>query len=136
MVTSLQQQTKQLGLEQNITFHGYVSDLEEVFSQFSTLIVMAKEGMSLTAIESLCAGRRVILPKDGCFPEIYGDCSAVSFFLPDATDAEIADLIVNKISHGLDEETQKSAREYFEQHFSPDVIAGQLIDCYKDLLSR
>jgi glycosyltransferase involved in cell wall biosynthesis len=133
---SLRKQIQQLGLEQNITFHGYVSDLEKVFSQFSSLILMAKEGMSNVAMETLCAGRSLILPNDGCFPEIYGQCSAVSMFPPDATDVDIADIVAETIADGLDDTTRTAAREYYEQRFSPKVIANQLIDCYKDLLSR
>ena len=133
---SLRQQTRQLSLEQNITFHGYESDLEKAFSHFSSLIVMAKEGLSLTAVEALCAGRSLILAKDGLFPEVYGECPAVSMFAPDATDAEIAEVVVNSIANGLDDSTRKAARDYYEQRFSPEVVAKKLIECYKDLLTR
>ena len=115
---SLREQARQLGLEENITFHGYESDLEKVFSQFSTLIVMAKEGLSLSAVEALCAGRSLILPRDGCFPEVYGECRAVWMFSPDAADVEIADMVVERLARGLDDPTRQAAREFFEERFS------------------
>ena len=133
---SLRKQTEQLGLEGNITFHGHESDLEKVFSQFSTLIVMVKEGLSLAAVETLCAGRSLILPRDGCFPEIYSECRAVGLFSPDATDVEIADMVAERLLRGLDDATRKAAREFYEERFSPNVVADQLIACYQDLLGR
>ena len=131
---SLREQTRQLGLEGSVTFHGYVPDLEKVFSQFSTLIVMTKEGLSLSAVEALCAGRSLILPRDGCFPELYGKCRAVGMFSPDATDVEITDIVVETLTRGLDDDTRKAARKFFEERFSPKVVGEQLIACYQDLI--
>ncbi len=131
---SLREQTRQLGLEGSITFHGYESDLEKVFSQFSNLIVMAKEGLSLTAVEALCAGRSLILPRDGCFPEVYSECRAVGMFEPNATDIQIAEMVVETLARGLDDTTRRAAREFFEERFSPKVVGDQLIKCYQDLM--
>jgi glycosyltransferase involved in cell wall biosynthesis len=134
METSLKEQALKLGIGQTITFHGYEVDLNKIFSQISATIVMAKEGLSLTTVEALCAGRCIILPNDGAFPEIYGECKVATMFEPDAVDTIIADCIVNTLKTALNPSTREAARIFFEEHFSPEVVSGQLVKCYQDLL--
>jgi len=132
----LRESVKKSGLEKNVTFHGYQPDLEKVFSQVSILIVMAKEGLSLAAVEALCAGRSVILPSDGLFPEVYGNCSAIDFFAPDASDDELSEFIVQSMSRASSETKREAAIKYYEENFSPEVVGRKLLECYQDLVDR
>lgn len=131
---SLREQARQLELDKRITFHGYEANLTKVYSQVAAMIVMAKEGLSLTTVEALCAGRPVILPRDGCFPEIYGESMVSQMYEPDATDSEVADTIVEALVVALDDSAREAARDFFEEKFSSAVVCDHLINCYQDLL--
>ena len=55
-------------------------------------------------------------------------------FSPESTDVEIAEMIAEILAKGFDDSTRKTARGYFEERFSPKVVGGKLIACYRDLI--
>jgi len=132
----LRRYVRRNNLERNVVFHGFERDRTKIFSLFSMLVVLIEEGQCFAVAEALASGREVVLMSHGCFPELYGDCKAVHMLSPEASDAEIAQILVKllTISELLNEDMRSAARAHFDRHFSPELAGKNLMTCYETLL--
>jgi len=71
----LEHQARTLGLQQRVTFHGYISDhqLEELYSNASLFLMPAWQGYGLPALEALLRHIPVVLHRQSGVSEILQD---------------------------------------------------------------
>lgn len=72
----LKKQVTKLGIEQQVQFHGYLSDLDlvKLFSESFALVQPSLfEGFGLTGVEAMASGLPVIASDIPIFKEIYGN---------------------------------------------------------------
>lgn len=72
----LREQTRSLGLEDRVTFTGYVpdADLVHLYHAAACLVLPSRdEGFGLPVVEAMACGRPVIASRGGALPEVLGD---------------------------------------------------------------
>ncbi|MDB9373527.1 glycosyltransferase family 4 protein [Nodularia sphaerocarpa] len=126
---TLQQQVKELGLEDNVKFLGFLPDAQLPLAyQAAELTVMPSqcfEGFGLAIIESLACGTPVLCTPIGGMPEI------LSSFSPDliTTSAEasaIAEKLAQILLGNLSIPSRSACREYAVNNFDWQHITQQV----------
>ncbi|WP_414527226.1 glycosyltransferase family 4 protein [Nodularia chucula] len=126
---TLQQQVKELGLEDNVKFLGFLPDAQlPIAYQAAELTIMPSqsfEGFGLAIIESLACGTPVLCTPIGGMPEI------LSSFSPDLiTDSSEAPAIAEKLAQillgNLAIPTRQACREYAINNFDWQQIAQKV----------
>ena len=117
--SALEQQCRQLGIADRVSFTGWRVDLARIYSDLDVLVVSSDgEGLPLPAIEAMAASCPVVATRVGDVPDLITD--GVDGRLVPAKDAEaIADTIIDLLRHreaaksiGLN--AMASARERFD----------------------
>ena len=117
--SGLEQQSRQLGIEDRVSFTGWRVDLARIYSDLDILVVSSDDGGTpLTAIEAMAASCPVVATRVGGVPDLITD--GVDGRLVPAKDAEaIADAVIDLLGHrevakciGLN--AMASARERFD----------------------
>ncbi|NTW18268.1 MAG: glycosyltransferase family 4 protein [Nostocales cyanobacterium W4_Combined_metabat2_030] len=125
----LQQQTKELGLENNVTFLGFLPENDlPVAYQAADLTVMPSqsfEGFGLAILESLACGTPVLCTPVGGMPEI------LQGFSPDLiTETITVESIANKLSQVMLEKlplpSREECRNYTIQNYNWTNISQQV----------
>ncbi|MDJ0732510.1 MAG: glycosyltransferase family 4 protein [Nostocaceae cyanobacterium] len=127
--TTLQQQVRELGLNDHVKFLGFLPDeLLPVAYQAANLTVMPSqsfEGFGLAIVESLACGTPVVCTPVGGMPEIIkpfspdlitADCEAVTIA------EKLEQLFLGKIS----KPSRKLCHQYAVENFNWDKIAQQV----------
>lgn len=126
---TLQQQVKELGLEENVKFLGFLPDAQlPIAYQAAELTIMPSqsfEGFGLAIIESLACGTPVLCTPIGGMPEI------LSSFSPELiTDSSEAPAIAEKLAQvllgNLAIPTRQACREYAINNFDWQQIAQKV----------
>lgn len=72
-IASLQQQVREQGLEERVTFTGFRRDLPRLFEVMDIVCVPSRnEAFGLTVIEAMAAGKAVVGADSGAIPELIG----------------------------------------------------------------
>ena len=125
----LQQQTKELGLENNVTFLGFLPENDlPVAYQAADLTVMPSQsfkGFGLAILESLACGTPVLCTPVGGMPEI------LQGFSPDLiTETITVESIANKLSQVMLEKlplpSREECRNYTIQNYNWTNISQQV----------
>jgi glycosyltransferase involved in cell wall biosynthesis len=136
LLESLQGKALQMGLSEEIEFHGAVSDIERhldsacIFVQPSLV-----EGMSNVILEAMAAGLPVVATRTGAAAEIIQD--GVNGLLVDVGRPEqIHDAIVRIISdEDFARRIGREARSMIESNYAIEIVADQYCTLYNDLIS-
>ncbi|SOC51391.1 Glycosyltransferase involved in cell wall bisynthesis [Chromohalobacter canadensis] len=72
-IASLQQQVREQGLDERVTFTGFRRDLPRLFEVMDIVCVPSRnEAFGLTVIEAMAAGKAVVGADSGAIPELIG----------------------------------------------------------------
>ncbi|TVP57710.1 MAG: glycosyltransferase family 1 protein [Nodularia sp. (in: Bacteria)] len=126
---TLQQQVKELGLEDNVKFLGFLPDAQLPLAyQAAELTVMPSqsfEGFGLAIIESLACGTPVLCTPIGGMPEILSQFSPD--LITDSTAASaIAEKLVQILLGKLSIPSRQECREYAVNNFDWQQIAQEV----------
>lgn len=130
----LQQQARDLGVEDRITFAGYVPDqkLATYFNKVTALVQPSlSEGFGLTGVEAMAAGVPVVASAIPIFQEIYGKEAA--FFEPHEPKSLLR--AVAKVSTWDRAKYQHRAQAWIKQ-YSWDEMAKQTLATYYSLFNH
>ena len=125
----------ELGLSENITFHGQLPkpEVAEKMRQAAFLVLPSSwETFSVVCAEALCSGIPVLStrcggPEEFVTPE-YGSLVPVG-------DPEALCTGLNEMLDGLERFDPRVLSAYALRRFGPDVVGKQLYDIYQDCLS-
>lgn len=130
----LQRLVKELNIEKNVIFAGYVSDSELSWLYTHGLVYAfpsLSEGFGLPGLEAMTHSLPVISSNKEPLPEIYG--SAALYFNPEDIN-EMARAILQVVqSKELREELKKAGR-FQVKKYSWDRCAKQTLEVYKNVL--
>ena len=141
--------TKDVGLSNTVYFAGRQNDMLPFYKDCSlTLICSLKEGLALTAYESLSMGKPVVTSDVGGQSELIDktvgavlpllqseaeELDARTFLLEEAS--QYAEAIENILSDKAKYETMcKACRQRIEQSFSSDIMIQKLEDIFEILV--
>ena len=130
----LASQIQKLGLSENISLAGFVSDEDLPYfyraADLSVVPTVALEGFGLIAAESLAAGTPCLVSPVGGLPEVVSALSA-SLILRTPAVADIAEAISAALQGRLSLPDDVTCRAYAAQHFDWQIIARQVAEVYR-----
>jgi glycosyltransferase involved in cell wall biosynthesis len=133
--SSLETQTRQLGIERNVIFAGQRNDMPGVYASFDVFVLASlDEGMPMAMLEAMAAARPVVATRVGAVPRLV--LPEQTGLLVDSGDpAGLAEAIERLLGDPpFRRELGVRARGHVAQFFSADVMAGKYVALYKKLL--
>lgn len=126
---TLQQQAKDLGLENNVKFLGFLPDEQlPIAYQAAELTIMPSqsfEGFGLAVVESLACGTPVLCTPIGGMPEILSPFSP-ELITSSAEASAIAEKLEQLLLGKLPIPSRQTCRQYATTHFDWNKIAQQV----------
>jgi len=132
----LQAQAKQRGVEERVTFTGYVQDRQDVYRILSRadafVLPSWSEGFCVAVAEAMALGLPVVVSDIPVFHEVVGESGV--FVDPDEP-KELADAL-NQLVSGPDEGKRRglSNRRRICDHFTLQDTAAKYVEAYRDIL--
>ena len=134
---SLEEKTIQLGLKEDVEFLGFVSDIPGFLSNVDIVVLPSLfEGLGVSVLEAMAAGKPVIASRVGGLPEIVID--AATGFLVEPRDVEGLASAISKLAGDiiLIRNMGQKGRERLEKNFTMEQMARKNEDYYYDLLEK
>ena len=126
---SLRMQVRELRLESNVKFLGFVPEEKlPKYYQAANLFVlptMTLEGFGLVTIEALSCGTPVIVTPVGANPEVLEPLGQ-EFLCQDTTSEALAERIVWFVKRGVGVELRRRCRDYCKANFEIEEVAGSI----------
>lgn len=132
--TKLKQLSKDLRVEECLTFLGYRNDIQNIMSQLDLIVLSSLwEGLPLTPIEAFSVGKTIIATSVDGTPEVVKDMDNGLLIEP-RKNCQIAEKI-NWMLENPDEKSrmENNALRTFEKEFSIDSFRDLVINYYKKL---
>ncbi|WP_224732616.1 glycosyltransferase family 4 protein [Francisella sp. SYW-9] len=137
---TLEKKVKDSGLEDRITFTGFISDSSEIPNWYRTMDIVVcashKEGFGLPALEAMASKCTVIATKAGAWPEIISD-SENGYLVDTQSSQQIAEkLQVLMSNNNLREQISQNGYELINSKYKIQNEAQSIQKIYDKLLSE
>lgn len=128
---NLKEQSRQLGVEKNVHFLGYRSDVQNLISQLDMVVLSSLwEGLPLTPIEAFSVGKTVVATAVDGTVEIVEDGKSGRLIEPKKPE-QIAENVIWMIEHPEEKKSmEQEAKKRYEQEFSIERLAKEYIKFY------
>jgi glycosyltransferase involved in cell wall biosynthesis len=133
----LENYTERIGLAGKVIFTGARTDIAALLSVMDIYVNSShREGISVSLLESMAAGKPVVATEVGGNPEIIND-NSVGILVP-ANNAEALAGAVNMLLHDKEKRLQmgKNARERIINEFSISSQSKKIESLYENLLRK
>ena len=132
---SLEETTIQLGLNEDVRFLDFVSDIPAFLNSVDIVVLPSLfEGLGVSVLEAMAAGKAVIASRVGGLPELVID-AATGFLVEPRDVAGLASALAKLASdRTLIRSMGQKGRERLEKNFTMEQMARQNEDYYYDLL--
>jgi glycosyltransferase involved in cell wall biosynthesis len=133
----LEEYTRRLGIQEHVTFTGFVSDVSELMPDINLLIVPSLwEGFGLTALEAMAVGVPVVATSVGGLPEIV-EHGTTGLLVPPADEAGLTRGIMWMLDHPQEAvEMAAAAKAVAEEKFTASAMARRTEEVYRRLTSK
>ncbi len=137
MRPALEETVRRLGLEKSVTFLGYREDVRERLAAFDVIVAPSRnEGLSLTVVEAMAAGRPVVATRVGGTPEAIDDGIA-GLLVPPEDPAALADACARLLDEPeLASRLGAGARARVESLFSRERMVDEYQELYEEKTRR
>jgi glycosyltransferase involved in cell wall biosynthesis len=131
----LEQMAQSLGLAQEVTFLGFVTDVPKFLAALDIFILPSLyEGLGVAALEAMAAGKPVVASRVGGLAELVDD-SESGFLVAPANAQELAAAIAKLIPDtDLRAAFGRKGAARVRQQFSMEQMAKRTEDCYSAIL--
>ncbi len=127
----------ELGVGDKVRFLGPVRDMKSFYRSIDILLFPSRnEGLPLTVLEAMAAGRAIIASKVGGICEAITDGREGFLVNPDDIETIVAVLSRLLIDKTLRQETGERARLKAQKNFRVDEMINQCFAFYRNILSR
>jgi glycosyltransferase involved in cell wall biosynthesis len=134
-IHDLRRMTRELGLEANVTFSGFLpmNEYWKMLAGADLFVLPARiEAFSIAALEAMALGKPIVASKTGGIPEVVKDGRNGILVAPDPT--EVADAIL-RIYGDIGLRTEISKRNVVDAaEFDWKSIAGKYAELYREAL--
>jgi glycosyltransferase involved in cell wall biosynthesis len=134
----LTEQIKTLGIEDNVSLLGFVSDDDLPYlyraADLSVVPTVALEGFGLIAAESLAAGTPCLVSPVGGLPEVVSALST-DLVLASPAASDIADRMKAVLTGELVLPDESRCRAYAAQNFDWHIIASKVAEVYRQAMA-
>ncbi len=123
-----------LGLQQEVTFEGFVSDIPNFLSAIDILVLPSLyEGLGVAVLEAMAAGKAVIATRVGGLPELVHE-RVTGLLVPPRDPQALAQSIAQLVSQRhVVQRMGSKARERVQQYFTMEQMAKKNEDYYFEL---
>lgn len=123
-----------LGLQQEVTFEGFVSDIPNFLSAIDILVLPSLyEGLGVAVLEAMAAGKAVIATRVGGLPELVHE-RVTGLLVPPSDPQALAQSIAQLVSlRHVVQRMGSKARERVQQYFTIEQMAKKNEDYYFEL---
>lgn len=134
---SLEQQADALGIGRNVRFLGYRDDVATVLAGLDIFVLPSlSEGLPLSLLEAMAAGKPVVASNVGGIPEVIRDGDN-GFLAQPATPVDFADCILTLLADPSRARLLAgNARELVSARFGMAAMVGAYENLYRQLLLR
>jgi glycosyltransferase involved in cell wall biosynthesis len=132
---SLEATVYELGLKEDVDFLGFVSDVPGFLADIDVVVLPSLfEGLGVSVLEAMAAGKAVIASRAGGLPEIVID-AATGFLVEPHDVAGLADAIAKLArDRSLMLSMGERGRERLQKNFTMEQMARKNEDYYYSLL--
>jgi len=133
----LERMVQRLGLQEDVTFMGFVSDVPAFLSGIDLFVLPSLyEGLGVAVIEAMAAGKPVVASCVGGLPELV-DNEVTGLTVPPGDPPALARAISHVLSRkGALDCMGDKARERVQQHFTMEQMAQKNEGFYYELLGK
>ena len=131
---SLEQLAMSLAISDMITFHGFVSNLDEILPSLDLLVHPAsKEGLGVILLQAAACKTPIVSTTAGGITDILVDGKSASLVSPDNAD-ELAKAMREILTNDeLRMQQADAAFEHVRQHHSIETMTRKYLDLYEQL---
>lgn len=122
---------KKFGIHENVKFVGNVSNIEEIYSISSCVVIptLADEAFCFVAVEAMATETPIVAFDSGAIKEIISDKEKVISMNSKLLSDKVVECLKDKDTNN------KNSREYVINNFSLDKCVYNYIELYEKLLS-
>ncbi|MBI3812628.1 MAG: glycosyltransferase [Nitrospirae bacterium] len=122
-----------LGLGESVRFVGFRSDVQRLLPAFDLFVLSShEEGLPISLLEAMAAGRPVVATAVGCIPELVSNGER-GLVVPPRAPENLADAILKLLS---DESARARYGEAGKQHVESRFSLSEMINRYESLYRR
>lgn len=138
-VDGVRRRARELGIEDRIELPGWIGPQQrdaELARASVFCLPSHAEGLPMSMLEAMAAGKAVVATRVGGIPEALRDGSdaANGMLVPPRDEAALAAALATLMGDAaLRERLAARARASIEQHYSTEVVCGQLSAIYREL---
>lgn len=136
---ALEKMIRNLGLENNFSFLGFITQDELIkYSQKSTIYVLLSyyEGLPTTVLEAMACGMPVVATNIPGTNEVITD-GKTGLLVPPRNPRAVADAIVKLLKdEKLRKKMSEAGRLHIERVFSWDIIAENILEMYEKCIAK
>jgi glycosyltransferase involved in cell wall biosynthesis len=126
-----------LGLAESLRFLGMRKDIPELMAAMDLYVITSKrEGLPISLIEAMMAGKAIVSTGVGGIPDTLTDGRDGVLVEPGSKDALVEAILDLAANSGKRARLGKNARQTAIERYSPERIVGQLEHIYRGLLSQ
>src|SRR5262249_8400869 len=124
-----------LGLQSNVLLAGRRTDISEVYAAIDLFVLPSlNEGLPMTVLEAMAAGKPIIATRVGAIPSVIRDGQTGLLVAPrDPEGLRDAIALLLEDPH-LGKSLGERARGWALQHYTSDAMAGKYLQMYEDVL--
>lgn len=134
---ALKKYTKSLGLEDIVNFKGVVSDMPSLLSKFDAVVLPStvREGLGLSLIEAMAAGKPVIGTALGGIPEVIED-KENGLLVPPKDSTALANAIISILTNEkMAKKMGNRGKEIVKSKFSSHIMINKIENLYTELFN-
>jgi glycosyltransferase involved in cell wall biosynthesis len=130
---NLQQTAERLGVQSSVRFTGKLEDMPGVYASLDMLVSSSlKEGLPMTILEAMAAGRPVVATAVGAVPRLVLH-EQTGLLVPPADAEALARAILRLLGGGeLREKLACQGRQLIQDQFSAKAMAAQYVKVYEE----
>lgn len=122
-----------LGIEKDVIFTGYISDIPKVYAVLDVLVVPSRwEGFGLVLVEGMASGKPIVATNVGAIPEVVAP-DETALLVPPSMPSSIASGVIRLLKNVEEARTMGERGRERAKMFSWDQSAMQLDNLYKKL---
>jgi len=134
---SLELLTHHLGIHENVVFLGHCNDMPRMYASLDLCVLPSLlEGMPMTVLEAMAAGKPIIATTVGEIPKMM-DTNVNGLLVPPGNVPELSSAMIQLLSDAsLRQQMGVNARKKARMRFSADAMAQAYIALYDKLLDH
>jgi glycosyltransferase involved in cell wall biosynthesis len=132
----LKQMSRRLGLNDQVVFWGFRTDIAELLNQLSVLVVASHvEPFGIVAVEGMACELPVVATRVGGIPEVIQD-GVTGFLVPSRSPDDLAERVALLLFNPeLRRRMGKMGRARAESMFSDETHARRISDLYSRIIA-